>query len=138
MNRYAIKEPEGEWREAPAFVTREEAWEYLSEYFLYTKEELLNKGWDVHEIVLDYQDETQAGLLKKLASQALVIMQLDLGYSAERPPTYGHHAIRHQFLWDWAMAHVDELPAVNRERDGSLFNEPIQEALKENDNGQNA
>ena len=73
--------------------------------------------------------DTLEAQAKRLADQALVVMQLDLGYSEERPCRHGWHPIRHQLLWEDAL-NITPLPKVDRAINGALFNEPITEALE--------
>jgi hypothetical protein len=40
-------------------------------------------------------------LAEQTAKQALCILVMDLGYSLDEPPVYGHHAIRHQVMWEF-------------------------------------
>ena len=73
--------------------------------------------------------DTLEAKAKRLADQALVVMQLDLGYSEERPCRHGLHPIRHQLLWEDAL-NITPLPKVDRAIGGALFNEPITEAME--------
>lgn len=63
--------------------------------------------------------------LQKLATQALVVLQLDFGYSPGLPCRYGNHPLRHQSLWDQSLRVLEgKIPDVEETRAIEATEEP--------------
>lgn len=53
--------------------------------------------------------------LEFIATQSLIVLQLDFGYSPDLPCRYGQHPMRHSSLWNESLRVLgDENPEIER------------------------